>query len=51
MLKFNPLQDKHPKGAVSSSQDILFEVWVHQDFYFKQISLILLNDFTHEKIS
>ena len=51
MLKFNPIQDKHPKGAVSSSQDILFEVWVHQDFYFKQISLILLNDFTHEKIS
>ena len=51
MLKFNPLQDKHPKGAISSSQDILFEVWVHQDFYFKQISLVLLNDFTHEKTS
>ena len=51
MLKFNPIQDKHPKGAVPSSQDILFEVWVHQDFYFKQISLVLLNDFTHEKIS
>ena len=49
MIQFNPLQDKYPKGAVHSSQNILFEVWIHQDFYFKQISLILLNDFTHEK--
>ena len=49
MIQFNPLQDKYPKGAVSSSQDILFEVWVHQDFYFKQISLNLFNDFTQQK--
>ena len=49
MIQFNPLQDKYPKGAVSSSQGILFEVWVHQDFYFKQISLNLFNDFTQQK--
>ena len=49
MIQFNPLQDKYPNGAVSSSQGILFEVWVHQDFYFKQISLNLFNDFTQQK--
>lgn len=37
MLKFNPLQDKHPKGAVSSSQDILFEVCVTYFFMSKII--------------
>ena len=49
MILFNPIKNKYPKGAVSSSQEILFEVWIHQDFYFRTLSLTLLNDFTHQK--
>lgn len=47
---FNPIYNKNPQGAVKNNQKINFNMLVKEDFYFKKISIILINDETKFEI-
>ena len=51
MIKFNPIKNKHPQGALKNNDDFYFEVFIKDDFYFNDFKIIIKNEYTGEHIS
>ena len=51
MIKFNPIKNKYPQGALKNNDDFYFEVFVKDDFYFNDFKIIIKNEYTGEVIS
>lgn len=47
MIRFNPIYNKEPHGAVTQLDVTTMTVWLHEDYYLQNLSLILTNDATH----
>ena len=51
MIKFNPIKNKFPKGAINNKENFEFEVLIKDDFYFNDLKIVIRNDFTGELIT
>ena len=51
MIKFNPIKNKFPKGAINNIESFHFEVLIKDDFYFNDFKIIIKNEFTGDIIS
>ena len=51
MIKFNPIKNKYPQGALKNNDDFYFEVFIKDDFYFNDFKIIIKNEYTGELIS
>jgi len=43
MIKFNPIKNKYPQGALKNNDDFYFEVFIKDDFYFNDFKIIIKN--------
>ena len=41
MIKFNPIKNKYPQGALKNNDDFYFEVFIKDDFYFNDFKIII----------
>ena len=41
MIKFNPIKNKFPQGAINNKQSFHFEVLIKDDFYFNDFKIII----------
>ena len=41
MIKFNPVKNKYPQGALKNNDNFYFEVFVKDDFYFNDFKIII----------
>ena len=51
MIKFNPIKNKFPKGAINNKETFQFEVLIKDDFYFNDFKIVIKNEFTSEIIT
>lgn len=51
MIKFNPIKNKYPQGALKNNDDFYFEVFIKDDFYFNDFKIIIKNEYTGDLIS
>ena len=51
MIKFNPIKNKFPKGAINNEETFQFEVLIKDDFYFNDFKIVIKNEFTGEIIT
>ena len=51
MIKFNPIKNKFPKGAINNEENFQFEVLIKDDFYFNDFKIVIKNEFTGEIIT
>ena len=51
MIKFNPIKNKFPQGALKNDDNFYFEVFIKDDFYFNDFKIIIKNEYTGELIS
>ncbi len=51
MIKFNPIKNKYPQGALKNNDNFYFEVFIKDDFYFNDFKIIIKNEYTGELIS
>ena len=51
MIKFNPIKNKFPQGAINDKESFHFEVLIKDDFYFNDFKIIIKNEFTGEIVS
>ena len=41
MIKFNPINNKFPQGAINDKESFYFEVLIKDDFYFNDFKIII----------
>ena len=51
MIKFNPIKNKFPQGAINDKESFHFEVLIKDNFYFNDFKIIIKNEFTGEIVS